>query len=110
MDGHVERFGIAGPTVSEKTTRPGDNARPRCFRPLHASCNRCSPLVTRCLAYWRRSNAMATGAEHSHERHGMSTMRLVVSGVLVLCLVIFIAQNLEKVTIDFLFFSIETSM
>jgi uncharacterized integral membrane protein len=53
---------------------------------------------------------MATGAEHSHERHWMSTTRLVVSGVLVLCLVIFIAQNLEKVTIDFLFFSIETSM
>jgi len=51
-----------------------------------------------------------TSNEGGRDRGVMSTARLVISGVLVLLLIIFILQNLEKVTIDFLVFSIETSM
>jgi uncharacterized integral membrane protein len=53
---------------------------------------------------------MATNAEHRHQQRSILSPRLIVSAVLVLCLVIFVAQNLEEVTIDFLFFSIQTSM
>jgi uncharacterized integral membrane protein len=53
---------------------------------------------------------MAAKTQRSNEHQGTSTVRLVISGILVLCLVIFVAQNLEKVTIDFLFLSVETSM
>jgi len=56
---------------------------------------------------WRQ---YMTSNEGGRDRGVMSTARLVISGVLVLLLIIFILQNLEKVTIDFLVFSIETSM
>jgi uncharacterized integral membrane protein len=53
---------------------------------------------------------MATTTDgHNHDR-GISTTRLVSSGILVILLIIFVLQNLEKVQIDFLIFSIETSM
>jgi uncharacterized integral membrane protein len=53
--------------------------------------------------------ATTTDGQRDHGR-GMSTTRLVVSGVIILLLIVFILQNLEKVQIDFLIFSIETSM
>ena len=53
---------------------------------------------------------MASSEQGNQQRGGMSTLRMVVSGVLVLVLIIFILQNLEEVTIDFLIFSVETSM
>jgi uncharacterized integral membrane protein len=54
---------------------------------------------------------MASNEQGRQDRGGgMSTMRTVVSGVLVIVLIVFILQNLEKVTIDFLFFTLETSM
>jgi uncharacterized integral membrane protein len=53
---------------------------------------------------------MATTTErHEHHRGGPS-VRLIVSAILVVLLIVFILQNLEKVQIDFLIFSIETSM
>jgi uncharacterized integral membrane protein len=53
---------------------------------------------------------MASHTERNSEHRGFISPRLIISAVLVVCLAIFVAQDLEKVTIDFLFFSIETSM
>ncbi len=40
----------------------------------------------------------------------IATIRTVLSGILILLLIVFILQNLEQVTIDFLVFTVETSM
>ncbi len=53
---------------------------------------------------------MAANDQQPQSRGTMSTLRLIISGVLILILIVFILQNLEEVTIDFLIFSLETSM
>jgi uncharacterized integral membrane protein len=50
---------------------------------------------------------------HHHDpqrRHPLATARFVVGGLLLLALMVFVLQNLEKVEIDFLWLEIETNL
>ncbi len=54
---------------------------------------------------------MATTTEGRDDRRAAtSTVRNLLSAVLILLLVVFVLLNLEKVSIDFLIFTVETSM
>lgn len=54
---------------------------------------------------------MATTSEgHDGRQSGTPTARNILSAVLILLLVVFVLQNLEEVRIDFLVFTVETSM